>query len=94
LVKDKNYTILFVDPKGFRDIGWTYKTQGYEDLFITKETSDYRIFNYQDYKVKVILKLFAKDENKIIKGLIDFRKYWVDNISTLLTELQSQKVTV
>jgi len=94
LVKDKNYTILFIDPKGFRDIGWTYKTQGYEDLFISKDTKDFREFDYKDYKVKVVLKLFAKDENQIVKGLIDFRKYWVDNINTLLTELQSQKVIV
>jgi hypothetical protein len=94
LVKDKNYTILFIDPKGFRDIGWTYKTQGYEDIFISKETKDFREFDYKGYKIKVVLKLFAKDENQIVKGLIDFRKYWIDNINTLLTELQSQKIIV
>jgi hypothetical protein len=89
LVKDKSYTILFIDPKGFRDIGWTYRTQGYEDLFVTKPTYEPRTFEYRDYKVKVILKLFAKDENKIVKGPVNHKKYWIDNISDIIDELLS-----
>ena len=80
LIKDNQYTILFVDPKGIRDIGWTYKVDGYKDLF-RDEKGDYKTFKYEQYSVRVALSLYTDDSNQVPAA---YQEYWYDNPKRIL----------
>jgi hypothetical protein len=83
LVKDSNYIILFVDPKGIRDIGWTYKVEGYKDLFFEKGKR--KIFNHEQYSVQVALTLYTDDINQVPA---EYRDFWYDNLMKIFQNLK------
>lgn len=74
LAKETKYTILFVDPKGFRDIGWTYKVEGYKDLFF--DNGKQKISEFGQLNVKVALKLYTGDSNLVPS---EYRDFWYDS---------------
>ncbi len=74
LAKDSKYTILFVDPKGIRDIGWTYKVEGYKDLFL--ENGKRKIFKHGKQNVQVALTLYTGDSNQVPA---EYRDFWYDS---------------
>ena len=74
LAKDSKYTILFVDPKGIRDIGWAYKVEGYKDLFL--ENGKRKIFKHGKQNVQVALTLYTDDSNQVPA---EYRDFWYDS---------------
>ncbi|PKN91067.1 MAG: restriction endonuclease subunit R [Chloroflexi bacterium HGW-Chloroflexi-6] len=74
LANDAKYTILFVDPKGVRDIGWTYKVEGYKDLFL--ENGKRKIFKHGKQSVQVALTLYTDDRNQVSA---EYRDFWYDS---------------
>ncbi len=84
LVKEKTYTILFVDPKGMTASNYQYKIDGYRELFRDKQTNDYRVFNHLDYQVNVALAMFTADSNQAPQ---EYKEYWYDTPKTILQRL-------
>ncbi|MGB9722220.1 MAG: DEAD/DEAH box helicase family protein [bacterium] len=84
LKRGDNYFILFVDPKGIEHIsGWAYKIDnGYRELF--EEAGSNRIFNYNGFKVRIILKFRTDDVSKVPDG---YSRYWFDNIEKMVDEI-------
>lgn len=74
LAMNSHYTILFVDPKGIRDIGWTYKVEGYKDLFLENGTR--KTFKHGKLNVQVALTLYTDDSNQIPA---EYRGFWYDS---------------
>ncbi|MGC8798443.1 MAG: DEAD/DEAH box helicase family protein, partial [candidate division WOR-3 bacterium] len=81
LKRGDNYFILFVDPKGIEHIsGWVYKIDnGYRELF--EDAGSNRIFNYNGFKVRIILKFRTDDVSKVP---VRYSRYWFDNIENIL----------
>ncbi len=70
--RDKDYKIVFVDPKGKEHIGWIDKlVNGYEIIF--KENGKTKVFNQDGLNIFVEL-LFYTDSKKPSV----FREYWID----------------
>lgn len=84
LAKDSKYTILFVDPKGIRDIGWTYKVEGYKDLFL--ENGKRKIFKHGKQNVQVALTLYTDDSNQVPA---EYRDFWYDSPKRIFERLPS-----
>lgn len=84
LVKGSRYTILFVDPKGIRDIGWTYKVEGYRDLF-HDEDGKRRDFKHGKYNVQVALTLYTDDGNQVPAA---YREFWYDSPRRIFEQLR------
>ena len=77
--KGKDYTILFVDPKGMENQDWERKADGYIRLF--EDDGAAKIFLAMDMSVKVSLYYYTRDRNPAAEG--DYKRFWMDNISTL-----------
>jgi len=71
--KDKDYRIVFVDPKSYQDTKWVAKAEGFRKIFKDKE------FIYKGYRVTVDLKLFGKPGFEA--GL--YKDFWTDNIDSI-----------
>lgn len=84
LAKDSKYTILFVDPKGIRDIGWTYKVEGYKDLFL--ENGKRKIFKHGKQNVQVALTLYTDDNNQVPA---EYRDFWYDSPKRIFNRIYS-----
>ena len=75
LKKEKEYHILYIDPKGTGRTEYTYKVDGYRDLFVEKEKE--KEFSFGKDKVKVHLRLATEDT--AVFGKDDFyQKYWIE----------------
>lgn len=73
-LKDSDkYIIYFIDPKGTAHTDYELKVDGYEKLFV--ENGKPKIFNHEDIKIEVRLKLFNKNNGGIGDKYID---YWID----------------
>jgi len=71
LVKDTDYAIVFVDPKGMGHIDWEYKVGGFRRLF--RDSKDQpRVFTYGSFRVQVHLLLYTEDANQAPSH----RDYW------------------
>ncbi|HRQ33646.1 MAG TPA: hypothetical protein PLM89_11150, partial [Anaerolineales bacterium] len=82
LAKDSKYTILFVDPKGIRDISSTYKVEGYKDLFL--ENGKRKTFKHGKQNVQVALTLYTDDSNQVSAG---YRNFWYDNPKRIFEQI-------
>lgn len=82
LAKDSKYTILFVDPKGIRDINWTYKVEGYKDLFL--ENGKRKTFKHGKQNVQVALTLYTDDSNQVPA---EYRDFWYDSPVKIFADL-------
>ena len=77
--KNKEYHIVFVDPKSTSYTDYEYKVDGYSRIF--EENGKVKQFNYDDnLKVKVYLLLYTEDKNKLSHN---YKKYWFDNPSEI-----------
>ena len=84
LCKDKNYYILFIDPKGISHTEFGHKVDGYEKLFRNKDGS-IRVFHEHNFKITVHLNLYTKDVAKLPPRM--YREYWFDNIHNSISSL-------
>ncbi|HND47613.1 MAG TPA: DEAD/DEAH box helicase family protein [Anaerolineales bacterium] len=83
LVKGNEYTVLFVDPKGFQNTGYQYKVDGYKDLFREKN-GKHKIFKRGKFLVRVALSLYTDDSNQPPAG---YREFWYDNPKRIFENL-------
>lgn len=73
--KDKDYHILYIDPKGTGRNEYHYKVDGYRDLFT--ENDMLKQFNFNNLNISVHLRLVANDKSLLSES--DFyKKYWLD----------------
>jgi len=80
--KGKDYTILFVDPKGTEHTSAMRKVDGYEELF--GEPGKEKIFKYNGMNVGIKLRLRAIDTSKAPKK---YEPYWFDNIKDIIKNI-------
>jgi hypothetical protein len=83
LCKDKDYYILFLDPKGISHIEFGYKVDGYEKIF--KENSLVKTFQEHGFQIKVFLNLYTEDTSKVPTRM--YNEYWFDNIHKSISNL-------
>jgi superfamily II DNA or RNA helicase len=81
LQKGKQYTILFVDPKGTGFAAYQHKIDGFRRIFENKE------YHYEDKKIDTKLLLYTKDIAQIGEG---YRDYWFDNFEIGLKRVLSE----
>jgi hypothetical protein len=70
--KDKDYKIVFVDPKGTSNADYQNKIDEFERLFLENEKT--KVFTYKNFKITFDLKLVADDINKVSDK---YEKYWL-----------------
>ncbi|MDM7325374.1 MAG: DEAD/DEAH box helicase family protein [Thermus sp.] len=78
--KGREYTVVFVDPKGSTHTDYEYKVDGYKYLF--EDNGVPRIFTYKNLAVRFLLKLYTKDSSVISHA---YRRYWIDSVDKLLS---------
>lgn len=84
LKKNKDYFIVFADPKGIKHTDFMHKLDGYKMIF-EEDDGTPRKLKFKDFTVRVFLFLQADDINRLpIDG---YRKYWFDSIEGMLTEI-------
>lgn len=82
LKKDKNYMILFIDPKGTEYADNYRKIHGYSRVFVFEKDNQKqpKVFSKEDFKIKTLLLFKVND----IKNVIDeYRRYCFDNLDEL-----------
>ena len=84
LCKNKDYYILFIDPKGIQHTEFGYKIDGYEKIF-RKEDGSIKIFQEHGFKIRVFLNLYTDDKSKIPERM--GKEYWFDSIEKSLNNL-------
>ncbi len=87
--KDKNYLILFVDPKGTEHVDGYRKIDGFSrifeiDLCGKKQSRD---FSYNGFVINV--KLLLKPRQGIAGILDNYRQYWFDNFNDFADKIKS-----
>ena len=82
LCKGTKYYILFIDPKSRTYTDYEHKVDWYKRLF--EKDSKPKTFQFQNYKIQVILSLYCDDKNRLSEG---YKKYWFDNIEKLLEQI-------
>ena len=83
----KNYSIVFVDPKGAQNIGgYAYKLEGYTDLF--KNENSIKKFSQNGYDVKVFVFLYNKDKDTLPDDL--YPGYWIDKMDDIIDKLLTE----
>ncbi len=73
--KDGQYSILFIDPKGAGRADYQYKVDGFDKVFGAVGAE--KQFTEHGKNIKVYLRLFTDDKNKVSEGYIN---YWIDTI--------------
>ncbi|MCS7027292.1 MAG: DEAD/DEAH box helicase family protein [Bacteroidia bacterium] len=79
LWKGKEYTILFIDPKGTEHTAAYRKIDGYKKLF--EFDNKPKIFEFNGYQVKVLLKCRTED---ILAVPNEYAPYWFEDIKDML----------
>ena len=86
LCKDRDYYILFIDPKGISHTEFGYKVDGYEKIF-RKEDNSIKTFQEHGFKIKVFLNLYTTDTSHLPERM--YKEYWFDNIHKSIQNLLS-----
>jgi len=81
--KGKDYTILFVDPKGMQHEDWRNKVAGFKRLFEDKGKP--MQFPQKDFTLTVRLAMFNRRRDRSSEG--DDSRYWHDNPSSIFSEV-------
>jgi len=81
LQKDKQYIVLFVDPKGTSFATYQHKVDGYKRIFENKE------YSYNGQKILAKLLLYTDSIAQIGEG---YRKYWSDNFTDFAKKITMQ----
>ncbi len=79
LQKGNNYHIIFVDPKGVQNIGWTHKLEGYRRLFEDKGST--RTILHGKTVVHIDALLYTDTLSQVPA---DYRRYWFDSIEGMI----------
>lgn len=85
LKKSKDYTILFVDPKGTEHTDAFRKIDGFARIFEDANKENNKFF-YKDYNVKIKLLLRTKDISSVPDS---YKHYWFDDISKMTDSIVS-----
>lgn len=83
-IRDNEYTILFVDPKGTKITDYQYKVDGYNELFVDPATNQPRVFKYKDLNVRVHLAMYNPDASSVPLGYLSA---WRDHPREILERL-------
>ena len=89
LVKGRQYTILFVDPKGMTIGDYQYKIDGYQEHF--RDARGYRVFQHGPYEVRVALLMVHDGPEQPAQG---YASYWCDSPQAILQKLASSASTL
>jgi len=79
-MKDNNYFIVFVDPKGMGRSEYQHKVDGFKRIF--GEADSPKTFQFENLKIKASLCLFTEDRNFSAEY---YKKYWFDNPSSIFS---------
>jgi type III restriction enzyme len=77
--KGKDYTILFVDPKGTGRSEYQHKVDGFRALFEEDEAP--KVFKHGDLNVRVRLFLFTQDRQWTPEY---YQRYWLDDVGEMV----------
>jgi len=80
--KNKQYLILFVDPKGTSFATYQHKVDGYKRIFENKN------FSHNGYEISINLLLYTDSIAKVGEG---YRKYWFDNFDDFARKISLLK---
>jgi len=84
LKKDKNYYIVFADPKGIKHTEFEHKIEGFKKIFEDTQGKP-RTFPYNDLKVRVYLFLYTEDQSLLPDG---YKAYWLDNPEAIVERIK------
>jgi len=84
LKKGNNYSIVFVDPKGTKHTDYMHKVDGYKMIF-EENGGKKKVSKLGSLRIVVYVFLRTDDINRLPQD--GYRKYWFDNIETLLTNI-------
>lgn len=76
--RDKEYQIVFVDPKGMAHSAYLQKVDGYRQLF--EDGRKPRVFKKDGVQVKVRLLMYNQNVDITPK---EYRRFWTDNIQNI-----------
>ena len=79
LQKGKEYTILFVDPKGTEHADGYRKIDGYSRVFESGEKKESKTFAFNGFNINT--KLLLKPKRGIAEVLKNYKGYWFDNFA-------------
>ncbi|MBM3242417.1 restriction endonuclease subunit R [Candidatus Poribacteria bacterium] len=82
LQRNKDYSILFIDPKGIAYTDYEQKIDGYRGIFEVDDAGK-RVFEYNGLNVQVFAFLYTDDVNKLSK---QYKEYWFDNMEKALNQ--------
>ncbi len=80
--KEKNYTILFLDPKGTEHTDVIRKIDGYKNLFEEKIENKNQAKKYLSHGFTIKTQLFFKTRDTTLAPE-EYRKYWLDDFDRL-----------
>ncbi|MFQ6118601.1 MAG: hypothetical protein ACE5KE_01800 [Methanosarcinales archaeon] len=86
LMKNDNYFIVFVDPKGIQHTDWADKVNGYKYVF--EENGTERNFAHNGFNAKIKLFLRTTDASIIKQRFPEYSRYWFDSIEEMLKALR------
>lgn len=75
--KDKEYTILLVDPKGTEHADAYRKIDGYSRIFEDKSSRKSKTYSFNGFNIKT--KLLFKSKLGVVDVPEKYRNYWFDN---------------
>jgi len=85
--KGKDYTVLFVDPKGTQYTDGEKKIDGYSRIFETKDQKEARSYPFNGFNIKT--KLLLMPAHGGIAGVSDnYRRYWFDNFKAFADKVK------
>ena len=82
LQKDKDYYIVFVDPKGTEHTSALRKIDGYEEIFT--QAGQETVFNHNGLNIKI--KLFLKTDD-VSKSTVKYKSYWFEDIDKMIESI-------
>ncbi len=85
--KDKDYLILFVDPKGTEHADGYRKIDGYSRIFEIGEQKQSRDFSYNGFTINT--KLLLKPRRGIAEVLENYKRYWFDNFDDFAKKIDN-----
>lgn len=80
--RGKDYSIVFVDPKGAQHTDFGYKIDGYKDLF--KNGNSLKTFSHNGLNVRVFLFLYNKDA-LALPNL--YGNYWIEKMDDVIEKV-------
>lgn len=85
--KGRDYSIVFVDPKGTTVAEYQHKIDWYCRIF-EDDGGKPRAIAHNSHKARVLLRLFTKDTSRV--GA-QYRRHWVDSIDDLVDSMTDQQ---